>query len=55
MTQLQLGQVYELHDVYVGSKGSLPTRIVACRCTEEQKKPIEESKNTNITKKSKRS
>ncbi len=25
MTQLQAGQVYELHDVYVGSKKKLPT------------------------------
>ncbi len=37
MNQLQPGQVYELHDVYVGSKDKLPTRIVVYRCTEEQK------------------
>ncbi|PFP18708.1 IS4 family transposase, partial [Bacillus cereus] len=37
MKQLQPGQVYELHDVYVGSKDKLPTRIVVYRCTEEQK------------------
>ncbi len=37
MKQLQSGQVYELHDVYVGSKDKLPTRIVVYRCTEEQK------------------
>lgn len=28
MNQLQPGQVYELHDVYVGSKNKSPTRIV---------------------------
>ncbi len=27
----------ELHDVYVGSKDKLPTRIVVYRCTEEQR------------------
>ncbi|PGP75972.1 IS4 family transposase, partial [Bacillus cereus] len=37
MNQLQPGQVYELHDVYVGSKDKLPTRIVVYKCTEEQK------------------
>lgn len=38
MKQLQPGQVYELHDVYVGrSKDKLPNRIVVYRCTEEQK------------------
>ncbi|WP_142337073.1 IS4 family transposase, partial [Bacillus anthracis] len=37
MKQLQPGQVYELHDVYVGTKDKLPTRIVVYRCTEEQK------------------
>ncbi|WP_139213357.1 IS4 family transposase [Bacillus sp. 5mfcol3.1] len=37
MKQLQPGQVYELDDVYVGSKDKLPTRIVVYRCTEEQK------------------
>ena len=36
MKELQPGQVYELHDVYVGSKDKLPTRIVVYRCTEEQ-------------------
>ncbi len=36
MKQLQPGQVYELHDVYVGSKDKLPIRIVVYRCTEEQ-------------------
>ena len=36
MKQLKPGQVYELHDVYVGSKDKLPTRIVVYRCTEEQ-------------------
>lgn len=35
--QLQPGQVYELHDAYVGTKDKLPTRIVVYRCTEEQK------------------
>ncbi|PKR94474.1 GTPase HflX [Bacillus cereus Rock4-18] len=37
MNQLQPGQVYELHDVYVGSKDKLPTRIVVYKYTEEQK------------------
>lgn len=37
MKQLKPGQVYELQDVYVGSKDKLPTRIVVYRCTEEQK------------------
>lgn len=37
MNQLQPGQVYELHDVYVGSKDKSPARIVVYRCTEEQK------------------
>ncbi|WP_134770020.1 transposase, partial [Bacillus cereus] len=36
MSQLQPGQVSELHDVYVVSKDKLPTRIVVYRCTEEQ-------------------
>lgn len=29
--------MYELHDVYVGSKDKLSTRIVVYRCIEEQK------------------
>lgn len=37
--QLQPGQVYELYDVYVGSKDKLPTCIVVYGFTEEQKHP----------------
>ncbi|PFD96030.1 hypothetical protein COE15_26510 [Bacillus cereus] len=29
--------MYELHDVYVGGKDKLPTRIVVYKCTEEKK------------------